>query len=96
MPHSSNFSSSPRSCSLPVATAGIATIGGGATADIEGGSTAAGEVTMTVPATNVSSASKLSPARCVATVTAVGPPGDAAAENNSATFTIDVVDENDF
>jgi YVTN family beta-propeller protein/cysteine-rich repeat protein len=80
----------------PAASAGTPTIDGGATADIEGGADAKGEVTMTLPAAGASSASKRSPARCVATVTANGPPGDMTPANNTATIQIDVVDYNDF
>jgi len=80
----------------PLTTAGTATIGGGATADVEGAADAKGEVTMTVPAAGVVSPSKISPARCVATVTAVGPAGDSMANNSTTTVVIDIVDENDF
>jgi YVTN family beta-propeller protein/cysteine-rich repeat protein len=82
--------------SCPVTTAGAATVSGGPTADVEGGATVKGEVTMTVPAAGMTSPNKKSPARCVATVTANGPAGDMAAENNTATVTIDVFDDNDF
>lgn len=80
----------------PALTAGTATIGGGPTADVAGGADVKGEVTMTVPAAGVVSPSKVSPARCVATVSAVGPAGDSMPNNNTTSVVIDIVDENDF
>jgi YVTN family beta-propeller protein/cysteine-rich repeat protein len=92
--HSVSVTGADATC--PPLTVGPATIGGSASAGVEGGDTESGEVTVTIAAADVSSPSKTTPARCAATLTAVGPPGDSMSSNDTANIVIDISDLNDF
>ncbi len=72
----------------------------GATVTVAGGTTKTCTVVATVTASQISTPNKLSPQRCLVTLTAVGPsypetaPLDAS--NDATELTIDIIDGNDY
>ena len=64
---------------------------------VKGGASAAGSLDLSVDATLVATASKLSPTRCTAVVTAaIADNVEPDDTNNTTLLVIDVVDNNDF
>jgi YVTN family beta-propeller protein/cysteine-rich repeat protein len=80
----------------PAMTVGTPSFGGDLTADVAGGDTATGTVSVTIAAADVTTPSKLLPARCAVTLTAVGPPGDSVSSNNTTSVVLEITDLNDF
>jgi YVTN family beta-propeller protein len=80
----------------PASTVGAVTFHGAPSTGVDGGKTATGALPLSITAAGFSSPSALSPARCTAVLTVVGPPGDTDASNNQTRLTIDVIDANDF
>jgi hypothetical protein len=75
-------------------------IAGSATATIKGGATKTCKLTATVDPYQIYTTNKLSPMRCMVTLTAVGPTTPETApldpSNTSTELTIDITDKNDF
>jgi hypothetical protein len=63
---------------------------------VGGGKIATGILDLTINSSQFETLSKLSPTRCTARVTAIGPGGDTNASNDSTELIIDVTDNNDF
>jgi hypothetical protein len=81
----------------PANTVGAVDLGNGPgnAVTVVGGAKKGGKMVVTAAST-VSTPNKLSPQRCVATVSAVGPNGDSDPTNNTSQLVIDVIDRNDF
>ncbi|HYD46960.1 MAG TPA: SBBP repeat-containing protein [Terriglobales bacterium] len=87
--------------SCPSGTIGVAdydkdTAGSQNTVAVKGGKSEAGRLSINATAGDFAGAGKLSPARCLATVSVAGPGGDTEGSNNTAIVVIDVYDKNDF
>ena len=61
-----------------------------------GGAGKTGTLPLTLVSSDVHTPNKLSPQRCIATVSAAGPGGDSDGSNNTTQLVIDVIDKNDF
>jgi hypothetical protein len=80
----------------PAMTVGTPSFNGSANADVEGGSTVNGQVSVTIAAADVATPSKKTPARCTVTLTASGPPGDSVPSNDTTSVVLEILDLNDF
>jgi hypothetical protein len=63
---------------------------------VKGGVSKSGPLALSIANAGFTTRNAKSPARCVATVTASGPAGDADASNNTTHLTIDVFDKHDY
>lgn len=81
----------PTTC--PAGTVGVVNP---ASAMVKGGATTTTTLPVQVQSTGISTPNKLSPYRCVATVSATGPGGDTVGTNNTTQLVIDVLDKNDY
>lgn len=84
----------------PAGTVGLAdfdrqTAGQQNTALVVGGGKAQALLPLTIQASQFTTVSARSPARCVATITAVGPAGDSDGSNNATRLVLDVIDLGD-
>ena len=79
----------------PGTTGTVSFASGGSRATAAGGKSKTGPLPLTVTSSQVHTPNTLSPRRCVATVSAVGPGGDNDATNNTTQLVIDVIDRND-
>jgi len=70
--------------------------GSGSHATVAGGANKVGTLPLSVTSSQVHTPNKLSPQRCVATVSAAGPGGDSDGSNNTTQLVIDALDKNDY
>lgn len=80
----------------PGMASAVGFLGGGSQATVAGGATKTGTLPLTATSIQVHTPNKLSPQRCIVSVSAAGPGGDSDGSNNTTQLVIDVVDKNDF
>jgi len=80
----------------PPGTAGTVSFGGVSQATVAGSASKTRTLPLTLSSSQVHTPNRLSPQRCMLSVSAAGPGGDSDASNNTTQLVIDVVDKNDF
>ena len=70
-------------------------VGGASAATVRGGATQTGTLPLMVASSQIQTTNRLSPQRCIVTVSAVSPGGDSDGSNNTTRLVVDLLDKND-